>query len=124
MTKYEQSGKEFLTRVQQASTIEGEFYETSAVEVLDNVASLLERSPNVLVTLSNKELTDFLGDYASRNDLFDSEGNYDFKSLLSFLGEKTGKDLSFLAPIIEKMGKGEKVGFSDLVSLQGLFSFK
>lgn len=124
MQKFEKSGKEFLERIQKAGTIEGEFYETSTVEVLDNIASLLERSPNVLVTFSNKELTDFLGDYASRGDLLDDNGNYDFKSLISFLGEKTGKDLSFLTPIIEKMSNGEKVGFTDLLALNGLFSLK
>lgn len=124
MQNFEQSGQQFLQRIQAAATIEGEFYETSTIEVLDNIASLLERSPNVLVTFSNKELTDFLGDYASRNDLLDENGNYDFKSLISFLGEKTGKDLSFLTPIMEKMGKGEKVGFSDLLALNGLFGLK
>ena len=124
MENFKEAGQSFLQRMQAAATIDGEFYDQSTIEVLDNVASLFEKSPNVFVAFSHKEIIDFVGDYASRNDLLDENGNYDFKSLISYFGEKTGKDLSFLSPIIEKMGKGEKVGFSDLLALNGLFSLK
>ncbi|MGX7687317.1 hypothetical protein ACWA1C_09155 [Flectobacillus roseus] len=122
MEKYQLAVQEFAQKLQSSATIEGEFYDETAIEVINNLGNLFAKSPNVLVTFSNKELTEFIGEYASRNDVFFEDGSYNFKSVINHIGEKTGKDLSFLAPIIEKMGKGEKVGFSDLMSLQGLFS--